>query len=411
MDDTQQQSPKPVKLPESESEVEVTILPTANNQQGNRVTPQEEPSFLDSFAKTLGGVGETLAHTGIAIAGTAIGLGEAATKQAHDLISYATQEAGEAVTSVGNNWLVRRLTRFLNLDWLVGATDSVDLAQAEAAARKLQQEYPNESPSQIAHRIMVEKATYAGGVGLASSILPGVALALLAVDLAATTKLQAEMVYQIAAVYGLDLKDPARKGEVLGIFGLGLGGSRALRAAGLGLLRNVPFAGAMIGASTNAAMLYSLGYAACRFYETKLNSPASVTSEETLESLKQQSDKYLETALAQQTIMDQILVHMILAIHPEKSWEEIQPQLKALNLSPVSLDAIAKNINSPQPLDTLLNQLNRDFAIPLLAQCYRIAQTEGVPTPAEKKVIDAIATKFNIDLNLITQDIDLKKHT
>lgn len=402
MDDTQQQPPKPVKLPESESEVEVTILPTANNQQSNISTPQEnEPSFLDSFAKTLGGAAETLAHTGIAIAGTALGLGKAATKQAHDLISYATQEAGEAVTHVGNNWLVRRLTRFLNLDWLVGATDSVDLAQAEAAARKLQQEYPNESPSQIAHRIMVEKATYAGGVGLASSILPGVALALLAVDLAATTKLQAEMVYQIAAVYGLDLKDPARKGEVLGIFGLGLGGSRALRAAGLGLLRNVPFAGAMIGASTNAAMLYSLGYAACRFYETKLNSPASVTSEETLESLKQQSDKYLETALAQQTIMDQILVHMILASHPEKSWEEIQPQLKALNLSPVSVDAIAKNINSPQPLDTLLNQLNRDFAIPLLAQCYRIAQTEGATTSAEKRVIEAIATKFNIDLNSI----------
>ncbi len=190
---------------------------------------------------------------------------------------------------------------------------------------------------------------------------------------------------------------------------MGLGGSRALRAAGLGLLRNVPFAGAMIGASTNAAMLYSLGYAACRFYETKLNSPASVTSEETLESLKQQSDKYLETAIAQQTIMDQILVHMILASHPEKSWEEIQPQLKALNLSPASLEAIAKNIQSPQPLDTLLNQLNRDFAIPLLAQCYRIAQSEGATTAAEKRVIDAIATKFNIDMNSITQEI-VKSH-
>lgn len=401
MDETQQPS-KAVKLPESESEVEVTILPTANNQQSNiSAPPKNEPSFFESFAKTVGGVAVTITHTGMAIADTAVDLGEAAAKQAHDLISTATQEAGQAVNSVGNIWLVRKLSRFLNLDWLVGATDSVDLAQAEAAVRKLQQEYPQESPSQIAHRIMVEKATYAGGVGLASSVLPGVALALLAVDLAATTKLQAEMVYQIAAAYGLDLKDPARKGEVLGIFGLGLGGSRALRAAGLGLLRNVPFAGAMIGASTNAAMLYSLGYAACRFYETKINSAASVTSEETLETLKQQSDKYLETAIAQQTIMDQILVHMILASHPEKSWEEIQLQLKALNLSPVSLEAIAKNMQSPQPLDTLLNQLNRDFAIPLLAQCYRISQSEGGTKPAEKRVIEAIATKFDIDLNSI----------
>lgn len=400
MDETQQ-PPKTVKLP-SESEVEVTILPTANNKSSNISDPQKnESSFFDSFAKTLSGAAVTIAHTGIAIADTAADLGEAAAKQAHDLISTATQEAGQVVNSVSNIWLVRKLSRFLNLDWLVGATDSVDLARAEAAVRKLQQAYPQESPSQIAHRIMVEKATYAGGVGLASSVLPGVALALLAVDFAATTKLQTEMVYQIAAAYGLDLKDPARKGEVLGIFGLGLGGSRALRAAGLGLLRNVPFAGAMIGASTNATMLYSLGYAACRFYETKVNSPASVTSEETLETLKQQSDKYLETAIAQQTIMDQILVHMILASHPEQSWEEIQPQLKALNLSPVSLEAIAKNIQSPQPLDKLLNQLNRDFAIPLLAQCYRIAQTEGGTTPAEKKVIEAIANKFDIDSNSI----------
>jgi len=56
---------------------------------------------------------------------------------------------------------------------------------------------------------MVEKATYAG-IGLTSSILPGVALALLAVDLAATTQLRSEMVYQIAVAYGLDLKDLAR---------------------------------------------------------------------------------------------------------------------------------------------------------------------------------------------------------
>ena len=77
---------------------------------------------------------------------------------------------------------------------------------------------------------------------------------------------------------------------MLGIFGLGLGGGRLLKAAGLGLLRNIPFAGAVIGASADATMLYSLGYAACRFYESKLKSPADATSKETLQTLKQQSD-------------------------------------------------------------------------------------------------------------------------
>ena len=257
---------------------------------------------------------------------------------------------------------------------MIGAGENVDLEKAEASVNKLKQKYPDESPSQIAHRIMVDKARKAGGIGLASSILPGVAAALLAIDLAATTKLQSEMLYQIAAVYGLDLKDPARKGEVLAIFGLGLGGGRLLRLGGLGLLRNVPFAGAAIATSTNATMIYSLGYAACRFYEAKLDESTSLTSPETLATLQAESEEYLATALAQEAIMDQILVQMILASYPQKNWEEILPELKAANLSDESLQEIGQNIKSPQPLDQLLQQLNPDFAIALVARCQEIAQ-------------------------------------
>lgn len=379
------------KTPSSAAEVQVKVQQqTQKSSTDSQPLKVENPSFFESFTDNVGKVGQAIAY-----------LSDAATQQIHDWISPATQTAGEAVDRIGNNWFVRRLTRFLNLGWLVGATDSVDLAKAEAEVKKLQQEHPNESPSQIAHRIMVDKATRAGGIGLASSVLPGAALALLAVDLAATTRLQTEMVYQIAAAYGLDLKDSARKGEVLGIFGLGLSGGRLLRAAGLDLLRSVPLAGAFIGASSNAAMLYSLGYAACRFYEAKVKSPVDVTKPETLAALQQESKKYLKTAIAQEAVMDQILVHTILAGNPEKSWEEILPQLKALNLSPASLKEIAANIKSPQPLDSLLNQLNRDFAVPLIAQCDRIAKADGVTTPEEAKVIEAIASKFGINLDSI----------
>ncbi len=355
--------------------------------------PKNPPSLFDYVTKSVAEIGEAAFRK-------ALDAGQEAADLTHDLLSQVTKGAGETIDSVGSNWFVRRLTRFLNLDWLLGAADSVDVAKAQSAVKKLQQEYPHESPSQIAHRIMVEKATQAGGIGLASSLLPGIALALLAVDLAATTRLQAEMIYQIAAVYGLDLKDPERRGEVLGIFGLGLGGSRLLKAVGLGLLRNVPFAGATIGASSNAAMLYSLGYAACRFYEAKLKSPQQVEST-TINDLKQQSDKYLETAIAQQVVMDRILVHTILVSHPAKSWEELLPQLQAINLSPTSLKVIAEDFKSPLPLSTLLNQLNRDFAIPLLAQCYRIVEADGVQTPVETEVINAIARHFDLDLNSI----------
>ncbi|MEH2051529.1 EcsC family protein [Nostoc sp.] len=375
---------KLVNLPRETSEVGIQTQSSIEN----------EPSGLESLIKTV-------AQTGQAVLDTAVGVGEATAKETHKFIEQTTQTSGQFVNRLSENWLIRKLSGVLNLNWLISDTNLVDLEQAEAAVNKLKKQYPNESPSQLAHRIMVEKATKAATVGLATSILPGIAVALLAIDLTATTKLQSEMLYQIASVYGLDLKDPARKGEILAIFGLALGGGRLLKAAGLGLLRNVPLAGAVIGASSNATMIYSLGYAACRFYETKLDESTSLASPQTLATLKAESEKYLESAIAQQAIMDQILVHMILASHPEKTWKEILPELKALNLTPTSLDAIAQNIKSPQPLDILLNQLNRDFAIPLLAQCYKIAQLDNQITPVEQKIIEAIANKFDIDINKI----------
>jgi len=373
---------KLVNSPRETSEVKIQAQSSVENKS----------SVLESFV-------ETVAQTGKAVLDAAVGVGEATAKQTHKLIEQTTQTSGQVVNRLSENWLIRKLSGVLNLNWLVGATNLVDLEKAEVAVNKLKKQYPNESPSQIAHRIMVEKATQAGTVGLATSVLPGIAVALLAIDLTATTKLQSEMLYQIASVYGLDLKDPARKGEVLAIFGLALGGSRLLKAAGLGLLRNIPLAGAAIAASSNATMIYSLGYAACRFYEAKLDESTSLASPQTLATLKAESEKYLETAIAQEAVMDQILVHMILASHPEKTWEEILPELQAVNLTPSSLDAIAQNIKSPKSLDILLNQLNRDFAIPLLAQCYKIAQLDNKTTPVEQEIIEAIASKFNIDKN------------
>ena len=367
-------------------------------QKREKPLPLETAKRVAAVSKAASGVQQAISNTlkaGKTVVETAVGVTEATRAKTYQIMTQATQKVGRAAGLIANNRILRRVTGMLRLDWLLGAVDQVDVVKAEAAVSKLQQQHPHDTPSQIAHRIMVEKSIYAGGVGLVTSLVPGEAIALLAVDLATTTRIQAEMVYQIAAAYGLDLKDSDRKGEVLAIFGLALGGSRAIRA-GLGLLRTVPVAGAAIGASANATMLYSLGYAACRFYEAKLN--ASTTE---LAAVKEASENYLEIAIAQEVVMDQILVHMILASHPEKSWAEILPDLQRLKLSPTSVEVISTNIKAPQPLDALLNQLNRDFAMPLLAQCYRIAQLDGVTNPDEKQVIAAIATKFDIDLNSI----------
>jgi len=140
------------------------------------------------------------------------------------------------------------------------------------------------------------------------------------------------MVYQIAVAYGLD-KDPARKGEVLAIFGLALGGGRLIKAALR--LAKCAIAGAMIGASSNAAMLYSLGYAACRFYEAKLDSHFGDNGCDT------SSFKATERKLSGNSDRSRSGDGSDFGSHApgrssRESWSEIMPELQALNLSPTS---------------------------------------------------------------------------
>jgi uncharacterized protein (DUF697 family) len=316
------------------------------------------------------------------------------------VIRWFDQTAGGAGQALGhlsnlpglNNPFVRRIASVLRLDWLLGMANRVDVEKARTAVRVLQQQYPQETPSEIAHRLIVKKAIDAGKIGFMSSLIPGIAVALLAIDLAATTALQTELVHEIAAAYGLDLHDPARKGEVLAIFGLALGGSNAVKA-GLGFLRNVPLAGTLIGASTNATVLYAVGYAASRFYEAKLSDAAAEPTTETLQHIQQKSEEYLNTAIAQQSIMDQILAHMIVAAYPNKTWEDILPGLQKMQLESNSLKTIEANLRQPQPLDTLLQQLDCDFAEPLFAQCQQLARGDRAVSEKEQEILEAIAGK------------------
>ncbi|ACK69307.1 conserved hypothetical protein [Gloeothece citriformis PCC 7424] len=375
----------------------------SSNQKGDRISeqPKKPSKSKKKLLSSLVNVEKRLANAGSGVFQTATEVGSQAAKGSYQLLEQATSGAGEVMNYIGNlplikNPFVQKLAGVFRLDWLVGMTSSVDLAKAQKEVEQLKQKYPQESSFNIAHRIMVSKASQAGGVGFVSSILPGAAAALLAVDFAATTAIQTEMIYEIAAAYGMDLQDKARQGEILAIFGLALGGKNALKA-GLSPLRNIPLAGAMIGASTNATMLYSLGYTACRFYEAKFKEATSEPTTETLEALQQESETYLAQAITQQTIMDQISAHMIRASYPEKNWSDIIPELKTLPIDPSSFETISTNLKSPQPLEGLLEQLNPDFALPLFIKCQQIAGHSGEVSPEEAKILEEIGSKLDPD--------------
>ena len=204
------------------------------------------------------------------ITGTTTAVGKTVGPAAQRFVEQGTETVGKIVTPIAENPIVKFATKVPGINLLLSALGHVDVEKAQNEVDKLRQEYPLDAPEQLANRIIADTALKAGGIGLLTNFVPPLALTLFGIELAAITALQGEMVYRIAAAYGFSLKDPARRGEALAIFGLSVGGSGTLKV-GLSFVELLPVIGTVVGASSNAALLYSLGYVACRFYEAKRN--------------------------------------------------------------------------------------------------------------------------------------------
>ena len=198
-------------------------------------------------------------------------LGETIGPMVQRSLEQGTETVGKIVTPIAENPLVKFAAKMPGINLLLAALGQVDVQKAQQEVEQLRQTYPLETPEQLAQRIIADTSLKAGGIGLLTNFIPPLALTLFAVDIAAVTALQAEMIYRIAAVYGFPLTDPSRRGEVLAIFGLSVGGSGVLKL-GLSLVEILPLIGAVVGASSDAALLYTLGQLACRFYAAKQQS-------------------------------------------------------------------------------------------------------------------------------------------
>ncbi|MDP5339669.1 MAG: hypothetical protein NWQ28_13990, partial [Nodularia sp. (in: cyanobacteria)] len=90
-----------------------------------------------SVCEAVGEVGAAITHTaaeaGKIVLDTSIGAGVVAAKETYKLIAKGTQSTGDLVNHISENWLIRKLTGVLNLNWLISPSESVDLEKAEAS--------------------------------------------------------------------------------------------------------------------------------------------------------------------------------------------------------------------------------------------------------------------------------------
>lgn len=194
--------------------------------------------------------------------------GESVAPLLYELISQGTETMGRAVAPIAEHPFVRYATKVPGINVLMAALGQVDLDKVQRDVEALQRQYPVDTPEQLAQRVMADASWKAAGVGLATNLIPPLALMLFAVDLGAISALQAEMIYRIATIYGFSPTDSTRRGEVLAIWGLSTGSSGVLKS-GLNVVEIIPGVGAIVGTTSAAAILYSMGYLACRFYEQK----------------------------------------------------------------------------------------------------------------------------------------------
>ena len=177
---------------------------------------------------------------------------------------------GQTVIPIADFPLIKPLTKIPGLSWIAAALGQVDLAAITQEIETRRNRNPNATTATLAQDVIQDATLKAGGIGLATNLLPPLAITLFAVDMAAIATLQVDLIYRLAALYDYDIQDPTRRGEVLALYACSAGGSTALKS-GLSFPEVIPGVGAMIGASSDAAILWSIGQAANQYYKLKRN--------------------------------------------------------------------------------------------------------------------------------------------
>ncbi len=299
-----------------------------------------------------------------------------------NFLEITASNTGQTLEAIAKNPVLKTIDQIFGLDWLMTFLGKVNSDKIKLTVNEIRSTYPHLTSEEIAHHLIIKKTWEAGRLGLITNIIPPVAAVLLGVELIATAKLQAEMVYEIAHIYGLDINQPARRGEVLAIVGLSF--SADLLKTGLSIIEIIPGIGAVIGASTNAAMLYVLGKTTCNFYEGKT------------QFWQKENNNDWQFAFHQSQVMDRILAYMVRVTYPELDWSEILPNLN--QISPSSIKNVVVNLDQDHSLESLLQELSPDFAPMTLKRCCDIAQSNGEITTEERQIINRIALKFNLNL-------------
>ncbi|MDJ0843410.1 MAG: hypothetical protein QNJ08_04150 [Crocosphaera sp.] len=186
------------------------------------------------------------------------------------------EETGKVLETLAKNSVLQTIYPWIGLHWLMYILGEVDHNKIKQNVEQLRQQYPRETPDQLANRIIQKQGLEAAKIGVITNLIPPFALLLLGLEFSAITKLQVEMIYQLAATYNLTLETPLRRGENFLLYNLSLGGG--ILKTSLSFVEMIPAIGPVVGACSDAILLYGLGYATTWLYQNAVAENKKMTT-------------------------------------------------------------------------------------------------------------------------------------
>lgn len=228
-----------------------------------------QPSSPQNPSTTLAQVAGFFSTVTEALQTSADTAGDTLIELIYPAIEQATRLVGTTIAPVADIPFIKFATGVPGLSWLLAALGQVNADKVQREVAALRAEHPLDTDERLVQRVISTTTFRAAQVGLLTNIIPPVAVFLFALDIGAIAALQAEMIYKIAAIYGFSTADAERRGEVLAIWAVFTGCSGTLKS-GLSFLEVLPGAGTVIGISSDATIIYGVGFLASRYYTVKL---------------------------------------------------------------------------------------------------------------------------------------------
>lgn len=206
------------------------------------------------------------------------------------------------------------------VDQVLGAVNKADEKAAAQRVADLRTRYPDETPDQLAERLIRQRCRQAGTIGAVTSgasIIPGVGTAAtlvfgVAADLRFTYQLQSEMVLELAAIYNRPVGLEDKRYIVALVTGLSAGTNQLVAKAGAELAeqasarlaqkavaKSIPFLGVAASGGINMVATYLIGRRAQAYF--RQDPTALLEWDDHMRALTGLDERKLTTWLAETT--------------------------------------------------------------------------------------------------------------